>query len=132
MLYCSKISWIGTLLGYHLNTILLYVLMNIIAVSKLIKPETQSHCKNKFYKYSVIMKTMGPAGYHQNGFVATHALGHIYIMLILLLWDLSTLCRGSLMTTYIYIYIYIYISFDYWVLQEVTVTLHCRNTILFI
>ena len=95
--------------------------MNIIVVSKLIKPETQSHCKNKFYKYSVIMKTMGPAGYYQNGFVATHALGHIYIMLILLLGDLSTLCRGSLMTTYIYIiyymyiyvYIYIYIYYIY-------------------
>ena len=93
--------------------------MNIIVVSKLIKPETQSHCKNKFYKYSVIMKKIGPAGYYQNGFVATHALGHIYIMLILLLGDLSTLCRGSLMTTYIYIiyymyiYIYIYILYIY-------------------
>ena len=95
--------------------------MNIIVVSKLIKPETQSHCKNKFYKYSVIMKKIGPAGYYQNGFVATHALGHIYIMLILLLGDLSTLCRGSLMTTYIYIiyymyiyiYIYIYIIYIY-------------------
>ena len=100
-----------------MNTILLYVLMNIIVVSKLIKPETQSHCKNKFYKYSVIMKKIGPAGYYQNGFVATHALGHIYIMLILLLGDLSTLCRGSLMTTYIYIiyymYIYIYIYYIY-------------------
>ena len=102
-----------------MNTILLYILMNIIVVSKLIKPETQSHCKNKFYKYSVIMKKIGPAGYYQNGFVATHALGHIYIMLILLLGDLSTLCRGSLMTTYIYIiyymyiYIYIYIYYIY-------------------
>ena len=25
----------------------------------------------------VIMKTMCPPGYHHNGFVATHALGHI-------------------------------------------------------
>ena len=25
-----------------------------------------------------IMKTMCPAGYHHNGFVATHALGHIH------------------------------------------------------
>ena len=40
------------------------------------------------------MKTMCPPGYHHNGFVATHALGHmmygcfhdnIYITLILLL-----------------------------------------------
>ena len=31
------------------------------------------------------MKTMCPPGYHHNGFVATHALGHmmyVYIMLI--------------------------------------------------
>ena len=69
------------------------------------------------------MKTMCPPGYHRNGFVTTQALGHkmhschkaivvitgraycfydcIYIMLILLLWDLSTVCRGSLMTTYV-------------------------------
>ena len=46
------------------------------------------------------MKTMCPPGYHHNGFVATHALGHMmyivfmitYITLILLMWDLSTLC----------------------------------------
>ena len=25
----------------------------------------------------VIMKTMGPPGYHHKGFVATHALGHM-------------------------------------------------------
>ena len=37
------------------------------------------------------MKTMCPPGYHHNGFVATHARGHM-ITLILLLWDLSTLC----------------------------------------
>ena len=35
------------------------------------------------------MKTMCPPGYHHNGFVATHAFGHMMI-------------------TYIYIYIYIY------------------------
>ena len=43
-----------------------------------------------------IMKTMCPPGYHHNGFVATHALGHnisiLYIYII-----------------YIYIYVYIYI-----------------------
>ena len=38
----------------------------------------------------VIMKTMCPPGYHHNGFVATHALGHMMYGL------------------YIYIYIYIY------------------------
>ena len=35
----------------------------------------------------VIMKTMCPPGYHHNGFVATHALGHM-------------------MYGYLYIYIY--------------------------
>ena len=35
------------------------------------------------------MKTMCPPGYHHNGFVATHALGHM-------------------MYGYIYIYIYVY------------------------
>ena len=46
------------------------------------------------------MKTMCPPGYHHNGFVATHALGHmmygydhLYIYVCI----------------YIYIYIYIYI-----------------------
>ena len=38
-----------------------------------------------------IMKTMCPPGYHHNGFVATHALGHM-------------------MYVYIYICIYIYIE----------------------
>ena len=38
----------------------------------------------------VIMKTMCPPGYHHNGFVTTHALGHM-------------------MYGYIYIYIYIYV-----------------------
>ena len=34
----------------------------------------------------------------------------MYITLILLLWDLSTLCRGSLIYIYTYISIYIYIK----------------------
>ena len=37
------------------------------------------------------MKTVCPPGYHSNGFVATHALGHM----------MYGLCRGSLMTAYI-------------------------------
>ena len=28
----------------------------------------------------VIMKTMCPPGYHHNGFVATHALGHMMVI----------------------------------------------------
>ena len=41
------------------------------------------------------MKTMCPPGYHHNGFVASVRFEH-------------SVCRGSLMTTYIYnIYIYI-------------------------
>ena len=42
----------------------------------------------------VIMKTMCPPGYHHNGFVATHARGHMMY---------------SYQHIYIYIYIYIYI-----------------------
>ena len=41
----------------------------------------------------VIMKTMCPPGYHHNGFVATHALGHMmyapYITLLALLVEHS-------------------------------------------
>ena len=40
------------------------------------------------------MKTMCPPGYHHNGFVATHALGHI--------------C--SIYIKYMYIQMYIYVS----------------------
>ena len=29
------------------------------------------------YIYIIIMKTMCPPGYHHNGFVVTHALGHM-------------------------------------------------------
>ena len=31
------------------------------------------------------MKTMCPPGYHHNGFVATHALGHTMYMITLIL-----------------------------------------------
>ena len=54
------------------------------------------------------MKTMCPPGYHQNGFVATHALGHIYTTLVLLLLIFEhSVCHGSLMTTYIHVYHFI-------------------------
>ena len=46
------------------------------------------------------MKTMCPPGYHHNGFVATHALGHYYAHLASVRFEHSV-CRGSLMTTYI-------------------------------
>ena len=69
------------------------------------------------------MKTMCPPGYHHNGFVATHALGHmmyIYYAHLASVRFEHSVCRGSLMTTYIYIYIYIlickigvYLSFDF-------------------
>ena len=65
------------------------------------------------------MKTMCPSGYHHNGFVAIHALGHKAIMVIT--WRAHcfydniyiyiyahlasvrfehSVCRGSLMTTF--------------------------------
>ena len=61
----------------------------------------------------VIMETMCPPGYHHNGFVETHALGHMmygsYAHLASVRFEHSV-CHESLMTTtYIYIYIYIYI-----------------------
>ena len=69
------------------------------------------------------MKTMCPPGYHHNGFVATHALGHmschkaivvitgrahcfhdyIYYAYLASVGFEHSVCRGSLMTTYIYI-----------------------------
>ena len=47
----------------------------------------------------VIMKTMCPPGYDHNGFVATHALGHmnIYIYIYTYIY-------------YVYIYVYIYMK----------------------
>ena len=64
----------------------------------------------------VIMETMCPPGYHHNGFVETHALGHMmygsYVHLASVRFEHSV-CHGSLMTTYIYIYIYMYIIYIY-------------------
>ena len=53
------------------------------------------------------MKTMCPPGYHHNGFVATHALGHmmygstlhIYYAHLASVRFEHSVCRGSLMTT---------------------------------
>ena len=56
------------------------------------------------------MKTMRPPGYHHDGVVATHALGHMMYSLR----SEHFVYRGSLMTTYVYIiYIYIYIFMVY-------------------
>ena len=66
------------------------------------------------------MKTMCPSGYHHNGFVEVHALGHMiygkfFSWLHINDADLASVgfehsvCHGSLMTTYIYIYIYTHI-----------------------
>ena len=62
------------------------------------------------------MKTMCPPGYHHNGFVATHALGHmmdgydhlfiIYIYIYLSIIYLSIICIYIYINKYIYIYIY--------------------------
>ena len=50
------------------------------------------------------MKTMCPPGYHHNGFVATHALGHMMYGLI-----------------YIYIYLYIYIYIKYIIIYYINI-----------
>ena len=47
----------------------------------------------------VIMKTICPPGYHHNGFVATHALGHMMYAHLASMRFEHSLCRGSLMTT---------------------------------
>ena len=41
----------------------------------------------------VIMKTMCPPGYHHNGFVATHALGHVCVYTYICVY---TLHNGSI------------------------------------
>ena len=48
---------------------------------------------------------MCPPGYHHNGFVATHALGHMMYGYTLL-EPISTLCVVKQRLIYIYIYIY--------------------------
>ena len=47
------------------------------------------------------MKTMCPPGYHHNGFVATHALGHMMYGIYIYVYTVYGI--------YIYIYIYIYL-----------------------
>ena len=46
------------------------------------------------------MKTMCPPGYHHNGFVATHALGHMKAIVVIT-------GRAHCFHDYIYDYIYI-------------------------
>ena len=49
------------------------------------------------------MKIMCPPGYDHNGFMVTHALGHMmYVHLASVRFEHSV-CRRSLMTTYAYI-----------------------------
>ena len=43
------------------------------------------------------MKTMCPPGYHHNGFVATHALGHMMRAHLASVRFEHSVCRGSLM-----------------------------------
>ena len=56
--------------------------------------------------YIYIMKTMFPPDYHHNGFVATHALGYIYIYIYyahLASVGFEYFVCGSLKITYIFI-----------------------------
>ena len=52
------------------------------------------------------MKTMCPPGYHHNGFVATHALGH---MMYMSCHKAIVVITGRAHCFHDYIYIYIYI-----------------------
>ena len=73
--------------------------VNAIVIVRL--PHPRIYIYIYIYIY-VIMKRMCPPGYHHNGFVATHALGHMMYGSVRFE---HSVCRGSLMTT-----IYIYIS----------------------
>ena len=56
------------------------------------------------------MKTMCPPGYHPNGFVTTHALGHMmYGYTLLVPMNQRVLNIYTYMYVYIYIYMYVYI-----------------------
>ena len=59
------------------------------------------------------MKTMYPPDYHHNGFVATHALGFIiYVIMIIIKYMHVIGHLGIYIYIYItYIYIYIYITY---------------------
>ena len=68
------------------------------------------------YILYVIMKTMYPPSYHHNGFMVITGRAHcfhdnIYITLIWLLWDLSTLCVVHHLWPLIYILYIIYIIY---------------------
>ena len=58
----------------------------------------KSHKNQDECNIYAIMKTMCSPGYHHNGFVAAHALGHMMYGCTLMVPMNS---RGSLMTTYI-------------------------------
>ena len=49
------------------------------------------------YIYIYICYHENPPGYHHNGFVATHALGHMMHMLILMLFDV---CQKKVLRTF--------------------------------
>ena len=67
---------------------------------------TQMSQKQDGCNIYVIMKTMCSPGYHHNGLVATHALGHMMSHDALMV----TYIYYIYIYTYIYIYIYIYIK----------------------
>ena len=56
---------------------------------------------------------MYPPGYHHNGFVATHALGHIYIYIYISRY--ICISRYSKKKLYIYICIYIVMSIHWYI-----------------
>ena len=69
-------------------------------------------------------RNMCPPGYHHNVFVAHCFHDCIYLTLVLHLWDFSTVCCGSLMTTYIMLLTELVETFlVHWYQQCVTVHL---------
>ena len=62
----------------------------------------------------VIMKTMCPPGYHHNGFVATHALGHMihwihHVPKCMSCHKAIVVITGRAHCFYDYVYIYMYV-----------------------
>ena len=55
----------------------------------------------------VIMKTMCPPGYHHNGFVATHVLGHMMYMYTHNVYVYTYTYIHTTRNIYVYTYIFI-------------------------
>ena len=76
------------------------------------------------------MKTIWPPGYHHNGFVATHALGHMMYTIAYMLGS-SSICEiWALCVSWItYDHLYIYINIYIYILFVAFFVCYCINCI---